>query len=169
MRAMFGAERADGIAACARKLLVLRSAAFIGFIVDAGIAAVARVRNGTWIRYRARLISFLCAATTTWIFNRKFTFAGTRRQRQLALELMRYVIAMSGGFALQLRRIFGACIFSIVREWPAIAVAAGSIAGAVVNFLARDTGFSAHPKGKPRLSRVVPSLPGTPRPAIKAR
>jgi putative flippase GtrA len=38
--------------------------------------------------------------------------------------------------------------FAVVREWPAIGVAAGSIAGAVVNFLSSKYWIFRAPKGK---------------------
>ena len=38
--------------------------------------AVARARMALVDPYEARLVSFLCAATATWAFNRKFTFRG---------------------------------------------------------------------------------------------
>ena len=106
----------------------------IGFIVDAGIVQFL-VREWAVNPYEARVVSFLAAATTTWSFNRKYTFAG-RSSGSRRRELFRYIIAMAGGFALN----YGTyallvATWPLVRSWPAIGVAAGSIAGAVVNFL----------------------------------
>ena len=47
----------------------------LGFVVDAGIVQFL-VREWQVNPYEARLVSFLCAATTTWVFNRKITFSG---------------------------------------------------------------------------------------------
>ena len=69
----------------------------IGFIVDAGVLQLL-VSGLAWDRFSGRLISFLCAATATWVFNRRYTFRGVRRHSLLG-EWTRYIVAMSGGFA----------------------------------------------------------------------
>jgi len=117
-----------------KQILFFAISGLIGFVVDAGIVQFL-VSKWAVNPYEARVLSFLAAATTTWSFNRKFTFAGHSggsRRRQL----IRYIVAMAGGFALNYGA-YAACVatFPLVREWPAIGVAAGSIAGAVVNFL----------------------------------
>src|ERR1700756_4707662 len=80
-----------------RQLLMFGIGGVIGFIVDAGILQLL-VSGLAWDRYTGRLISFLCAATATWVFNRHYTFRGLRRH-SLFGEWTRYIIAMSGGFA----------------------------------------------------------------------
>jgi putative flippase GtrA len=117
-----------------KEILLFAISGLLGFAVDAGIVQFL-VREWSVNPYEARLVSFLCAATTTWAFNRKFTFAG-KSSGSRRRELIRYVIAMAGGFALNYGT-YAACVagFPLVRSWPAIGVAAGSIAGAVVNFL----------------------------------
>jgi putative flippase GtrA len=54
---------------------------------------------------------------------------------------------MAGGFALNYGA-YAACVasFAVVREWPAIGVAAGSIAGALVNFLSSKYWIFRAPK-----------------------
>jgi len=117
-----------------RQLLMFAISGAIGFVVDAGIVQIL-VREFAANPYGARVVSFLAAATTTWGFNRRYTFAGhgggSRRR-----ELLRYLVAMACGFALNYGA-YAACVlfWPLVREWPAIGVAAGSIAGAAVNFL----------------------------------
>ncbi|MEO5561154.1 MAG: GtrA family protein [Dokdonella sp.] len=119
-----------------RKQIVLFAiVGVIGFVVDAGVVQLL-VREFAINPYGARVVSFLAAATTTWGFNRRYTFAGhgggSRRR-----ELLRYLVAMAIGFALN----YGAyvvciSIWPLVRtNWPAIGVAAGSVAGAIVNFV----------------------------------
>ena len=117
-----------------RQLMLFTIVGAIGFVVDAGIVQIL-VREFSINPYGARVVSFLAAATTTWGFNRRYTFAGhgsgSRRR-----ELFRYLIAMAGGFALN----YGAyaalvATWPLVRQWPAIGVAAGSVAGAALNFL----------------------------------
>lgn len=117
-----------------RQLVLFAISGAIGFVVDAGIVQFL-VRELAINPYGARVVSFLAAATTTWGFNRRYTFAGhgsNSRRR----ELFRYLIAMAAGFALNYGA-YAACLmfWPLVREWPAIGVAAGSIAGALLNFL----------------------------------
>ena len=117
-----------------RQLLLFAVSGVLGYVVDAGIVQFL-VRELAMNPYGARVFSFLAAATTTWGFNRRYTFAGHgggNRRR----ELLRYLLAMAGGFALNYGA-YALCVASwpLVREWPAIGVAVGSAAGAVVNFL----------------------------------
>jgi putative flippase GtrA len=118
-----------------KEILLFAISGVIGFVVDAAIVQFL-VREWAVNPYGARLVSFLCAATTTWAFNRKLTFAGKSGGGSRRRQLIRYIVAMAGGFAFNYGA-YAACVatFPLVREWPAIGVAAGSIAGAVVNFL----------------------------------
>jgi len=130
-----------------KEILFFAVSGVLGFIVDAGIVQFL-VREWHINPYGARLVSFLCAATTTWAFNRKVTFkgkgSGSRRR-----QLVRYIVAMAGGFAFNYGA-YAACVasFALVREWPAIGVAAGSIAGALVNFLSSKYWIFRAPKGE---------------------
>jgi putative flippase GtrA len=117
-----------------RQILLFAISGVLGFVVDAGIVQFL-VRELGANPYGARVVSFLAAATTTWGFNRTYTFAGHgggSRRRQL----VRYLVAMAFGFALNYGA-YVACVllWPLVRQWPAIGVAAGSVAGAMVNFL----------------------------------
>lgn len=117
-----------------KEILLFAVSGALGFVVDAGIVQVL-VRELSFNPYGARVLSFLAAATTTWGFNRKYTFAGHSdgsRRRQLA----RYLVAMACGFALNYGA-YAACLllWPLVHSWPVIGVAVGSVAGAVVNFL----------------------------------
>ncbi|HEX5354563.1 MAG TPA: GtrA family protein [Rhodanobacteraceae bacterium] len=115
---------------------------FIGFIVDAGIVQLL-VSELDVDPYVGRLFSFVCAATATWLFNRRFTFR-ERGDYTLFGEWSRYMVAMSAGFALNyLTYALVVYISSFVQAWPAIGVAAGSLPGSAVNFLgARQWVFS---------------------------
>jgi len=117
-----------------REILLFAVSGVFGFLVDAGIVQFL-VREWAVNPYQARVISFLAAATTTWSFNRKYTFAGKSRGSRRR-ELLRYIVAMAGGFALNYGT-YAVCVavWPLVRSWPAIGVAAGSVAGAVLNFL----------------------------------
>lgn len=118
-----------------RQLAMFCIGGVLGFIVDAGVLQLLVV-GFAWDRYSGRLISFLLAATATWVFNRHYTFHGPRRH-SLAGEWMRYVFAMSGGFACNFTA-YSALVyfFNIDRQWLILAVAAGSIAGLGVNYAA---------------------------------
>lgn len=116
----------------------------IGFIVDAGVVQ-ALVSFAQLDPYVARLFSFLCAVTATWLFNRRYTFTSTRNESVLR-ESMRYLGAMLGGFAVNYA-VYAALVyaFSPVREWPVLGVAAGSVAGLVVNYLSSRYWVFRHP------------------------
>lgn len=131
-----------------KEILLFAISGLIGFVVDAAIVQLL-VREWGFNPYGARLISFLCAATTTWAFNRKLTFAGKSGGGSRRRQLVRYIVAMAGGFAFNYGA-YAACVatWPLVREWPAIGVAAGSIAGAVVNFLTSKYWIFRPPKGK---------------------
>ena len=141
-----------------RQILLFAISGVIGFLVDAGIVQFL-VREIGMNPYGARVLSFLAAATTTWGFNRRYTFAGhgggSRRR-----ELARYLVAMAFGFILNYGA-YALCVatWPLVRSWPAIGVAVGSVAGAVVNFLS----------SKYWIFRRPASLGGAPKEAPKSR
>lgn len=118
-----------------RQFLLFCLGGFVGFVIDAGVLQIL-VSGFAQDRFSARLISFLCAATATWVFNRNYTFRGPRRHSLLG-EWTRYVFAMSGGFACNFAAYSALVIaFNIDKQWLALAVAVGSIAGLGVNFAA---------------------------------
>ncbi|HEU0277913.1 MAG TPA: GtrA family protein [Rhodanobacteraceae bacterium] len=125
---------------------------FIGFIVDAGIVQLL-VSKLDVDPYVGRLFSFVCAATATWLFNRHFTFH-QRGDYGLFGEWSRYLVAMTGGFAINYATYVLVVYFShFVQAWPAIGVAAGSLPGSAANFLgARQWVFS----GRSRPDRAKP-------------
>ena len=118
-----------------RELLLFAISGLLGFVIDSAIVQ-GLVSLFDANPYAARIVSFLCAATATWTFNRHYTFAGKRRYAKRRAELSRYLIAMAGGFVLN----YGAYVvvlwlLPLAREWPVIGVAVGSAAGAVLNYL----------------------------------
>ena len=107
-----------------------------GYVVDI-IVLYCAMALGLGARW-GRVLSFLCAVLVTWILNRRFTFyreGHNCNTNSMIRELLRYVCAMLvGGF-------FNLLIYDwIMQTWPmysaiaAIAVAAGSFAGMLVNF-----------------------------------
>ena len=129
-----------------RQLALFGVGGAIGFVVDAGIVQLL-VSKADANPYIARLFSFLCAATATWLFNRRYTFAD-RGGHSLHGEWMRYMTAMSLGFALNYATYALVVFYSdFVHDWPSIAVAAGSLPGSLVNFMgARQWAFPRHRK-----------------------
>jgi putative flippase GtrA len=118
-----------------RQLMWFGVGGVIGFILDAGILQLL-VLGLSWDRYSGRLISFLFAATGTWVFNRHFTFRGPRRHTLLG-EWVRYVFAMSWGFACNYAA-YWVLVYFFNFDGPRLiwAVAAGSGAGMGVNYMA---------------------------------
>jgi putative flippase GtrA len=132
-----------------RQILLFAISGALGFVVDAGIVQFL-VREFALNPYGARVISFLAAATTTWAFNRRYTFAGHGTNGSRRRELLRYLIAMACGFALNYGT-YAACLalWPLVHRWPVIGVAAGSIAGAMVNFLSSKYWIFRAPESDP--------------------
>ena len=118
-----------------RQFMLFGVGGVIGFAVDAGVLQLL-VTGLAGDRFSSRLASFLCAATATWLFNRRITFHGLRRH-SLFGEWLRYIVAMSGGFACNFATYIALVLwFNLDGHWLIAAVAAGSIAGMGVNFLA---------------------------------
>lgn len=84
--------------------------------------------------YSGRLMSWLGAATFTWYFNRRYTFRSDPGVPPVT-QWLRFLGANSLGGLLNYG-VYAALIASsaLVREWPVLAVAAGSLSGLVVNF-----------------------------------
>jgi putative flippase GtrA len=84
--------------------------------------------------YSARLFSFLTAATATWLGNRQFTFSSTGKSSKK--EWLQYVSAMGlGGLANYLAYAGLISYLAIMHENPWLAVAVGTAAGLVLNFI----------------------------------
>lgn len=103
-----------------------------GFFVDALALVFAREVMG-WGLYVGRLFSYLLAASFTWFFNRKFTFAS---QNDFLLgEWFRFLNANAlGGLVNYL--VYAAAVGLMGEEgyFYIIAVGLGSLAGLIFNF-----------------------------------
>ena len=118
----------------------------IGFVVDAGVVQ-ALVGLVHWNAYVARLVSFLAAATVTWWWNRRHTFAGRSSGRSAHSEWLHWMVLMSVGAVVNYG-VFAACLmlFPVLHRWPAVAVAAGSAVAALVNFTTARGVLFRHPE-----------------------
>jgi putative flippase GtrA len=117
-----------------RQVLLFGVGGLIGLVVDAGVVQ-ALVSWGHWNPYLARLLSFLSAATATWLWNRRFTFAQRDSGRSLHAEWLHWIALMSVGAVVN----YGAyaailMVYPWLHRWPAVAVAASSAAASLVNF-----------------------------------
>ena len=105
----------------------------VGFIVDAGMLYLVLA---VWPNpYLARILSYLVAATTTWLLHRAYTFretAGPRTGRQW----MVYVSTNAIGGAVNYG-IYAACValWPAARAEPVLAVAVGSAAALAISFV----------------------------------
>jgi putative flippase GtrA len=106
----------------------------LAFLVDAGVLFLLTTWTGAG-PYLARLISFLCAVSTTWLFNRAVTFADAVRASSLWHEWVRYLVSQLSGFSANYL-VYAVLVWSVepVRRWPVLGVAAGSLAGLVLNY-----------------------------------
>lgn len=106
----------------------------VGFAVDSAVLHLLIAGAGLG-PYAARVPSFLAAATSTWLIGRYWTFADLRGARR-GREWGRWMVAMVAGGALNYG-VYAACVAgsATVRSWPVLGVAAGSLAGMVLNYL----------------------------------
>lgn len=117
-----------------------------GLVIDAGIVQML-VSWGHWNPYLARVLSFLVAATFTWWWNRRYTFAARRSGKNPPAEWLHWMSLMSAG-ALVNYGIYVLLLlnFAALHRWPALAAAAGSLVAALVNFSTARAVLFRHPK-----------------------
>lgn len=119
-----------------RELGLFAIGGVLGLLVDAGIVQ-ALVSWGGWNAYVARVLSFLIAATVTWVWNRNYTFAGRESGRAAHAEWLHWIGLMSAGALVNLGVYVGLLlVFPLLHRWPSVAVAAGGAVAALVNFSA---------------------------------
>lgn len=114
----------------ARQLASFAIAGALGFVVDVAVLYAALGLGAGHVA--GRLLSFLAAATFTWRFNRRHTFAATASPWR---EWLRYLASMAAGMLLNFI-VYTAALSLLPPAWwgPALGVACGSAAGLVVNF-----------------------------------
>ncbi|MDQ7249468.1 GtrA family protein [Dongia sedimenti] len=111
----------------------------IGFLVDAGLLHL-MLRLGLGY-YGGRAVSFLAAASATWILNRSFTFRReTSPARHPAGEWLAYLgLMVIGGVVNYGTYALAVELAEPVRRYPVLGVALGSIAGMAINFWSAKT------------------------------
>ena len=124
----------------AREVCCFGSVGVIGFAVDYTIAYVCVVLLHLHPML-ARIFSFAGAVTATWILNRKVTFRRRAREGANRPGLVPYAIGMLGGLLVNYAVYWG-CLTLLQNVEVALrllaAIAAGSLAGMVVNFILCD-------------------------------
>lgn len=117
-----------------RQVVLFGVGGVIGLVVDAGVVQ-ALVSWGEWNPYVARVVSFLSAATATWLWNRRYTFAHHDSGRSLPAEWLHWVALMSVGAVVNYAAYAAILmLYPWLHRWPAAAVAASSAAASLVNF-----------------------------------
>lgn len=103
----------------------------LGFLADTLVVYGLRSAVGLYV---AGLVSYVVAASVTWILNRVWTFRGLSNGSILRQWVL-FMLANLSGFALN-RGTYAILVtfWVLAAERPIIAVAAGSIAGMFVNF-----------------------------------
>ena len=103
----------------------------LALLVDMTVLYLLKSSLGLYI---ARVFSFLCAVLTTWLFNRTITFRKYQSGYPLKKEFGMYLgLMIIGGvfnygvYALLITQ------YAFIATYPALGVAAGSIAGMLVN------------------------------------
>jgi putative flippase GtrA len=104
-----------------------------GYLVDATVLTVL-VEAADVDPYSARVVSFICAASTTWWLNRHFTFARNPDQK-LAHQWIGFLLVSTGGALIN----YGAYVLTLhfwplAYDYPAIGAAVGALAGMLFNF-----------------------------------
>jgi putative flippase GtrA len=118
----------------AKQFAVFSFVGIVAFLIDTGIlyAALPLFAGNFPI---ARALSWFCAVSCTWALNYQLTFR--YQARYLPLSWLKYVMAnLLGGsinYAVSLATVG---LSTAARDRPVLAVAAGSLAGLVFNFVA---------------------------------
>lgn len=119
-----------------KRILPFALAGTVAFVVDAGVLVLTAPFVGA---FWGRVISFLAGVTTTWLINRNLTFKDRDAGVGLGQEFARYGLAMLPGAGANW--LAYGIVASLVAQSAlglTLAVAAGSLSGLAVNFLAAD-------------------------------
>jgi putative flippase GtrA len=109
-------------------------AGVVGYLVDAGVLQLF-VQGAGMPVLAARVLSFLSAVFSTWLINRRYTFAAAPGPGLLA-EWWRYLMSsLAGGAVNYASFAIAIALLPLARKYLFLAVAVGSGAGMIVNFM----------------------------------
>jgi putative flippase GtrA len=106
----------------------------IGFVVDAGTLYAAMAALSLNL-YAGRVVSFLAAASVTWVLNRAWTFRDAPRKPSHRQWLQFVSVNSVGGLVNYGVYAVLVATVALAHRWPVIAVAAGSVSGLSFNFV----------------------------------
>lgn len=105
----------------------------IGFLIDVSVYYLTSLLVSYYI---ARLISFISAVLFTWWFNRNVTFNDVIKNSNIIIEFFKYLSSMIvGGLLNYITFILSMNTFDMVKLYPIIGIALGSIVGMFINFI----------------------------------
>lgn len=126
-----------------RQFLRFSTVGVAGFVVDAAVL-VAVMAAGIAGPYAGRVVSFLCAATSTWLLNRVYTFRESAGSGDAAQWARFLGVNAIGAFANLGVYVWLIAILPHLPGQPVTAVAAGSLSALAINFtLSRTLVFAA--------------------------
>lgn len=113
------------------RILMFGLVGSVGFVVDAGVLALLIGGIGPWW---GRCLSFPAAVVTTWLLNRRLTFADRPSRHSRHGEFGRYFLVMCIGGAVNYG-VYGLVLALLgpAGLFPYLGLAAGSLAGMGVN------------------------------------
>lgn len=116
-----------------RRLFFFAVAGVIGLLVDIAVLYLLREAIGP---FYGRGVSFFAAVVATWLVNRSLTFADRRSGLSRKREFTVYFTLMLAGGAVNYATYSALVLgFELVSRHLFLGVAAGSLAGMLVNFL----------------------------------
>lgn len=115
------------------QLCLFAASGVVGFVVDTAVLYALAPFMGP---FYARMLSFLAAVFTTWLVNRALAFRNQSSELSKKSEFARYLILMLVGGLINYGAYSLLVVYSpLVRQYLVLGVAAGSLAGMVVNYL----------------------------------
>ena len=134
-------------AATPGQFLAFSAVGTIGFAIDTATLYLVMSQLGAGL-YGGRVISYLVAASSTWALNRRYTFRARRSADRLG-EWGRFLAANAiGGLVNYATYATLVTAYAVAAAHPVLGVAAGSLAGLLVNFtISRHVVFRGHGSG----------------------
>lgn len=107
-----------------------------GLVVDAAVLWLMLYGVGS-DPYSGRLVSYIAAATVTWVFNRAFTFKDVPMRDGLFRQWFKFLLANLSGFAANyLTYVLCINFVPLMADYKLLALVPASLVGLVFNFTA---------------------------------